>query len=94
MMFVVVSRTALGTMPFMLALFALLYLQCANRYFGLCVAAGLAAVVWNVSPAVARDGRKVRFRLPAHQDSEQPTRRSGSRLEFWQKSLGFLPRPR
>ncbi len=43
MMFVVVSRTALVTMPIMLAVFALLHLKCADRYHAFCVAAVLAA---------------------------------------------------
>jgi O-antigen ligase len=50
MMFVVVSRTALVTMPIMLAVFALLHLRLRTAIAALCVAALLAALVWNLSP--------------------------------------------
>src|SRR6202158_3860348 len=50
MMFVVISRTALVTMPVMLAVFALMHLRLRTAIATLCAAALLAAAVWSVSP--------------------------------------------
>jgi O-antigen ligase len=89
MMFVVVSRTALATLPFLLALFALLYLQCRTVIIALCVAAGLAAVVWNASPTLRATASKFVSDYQHTRIQNNPSG-LGSRLEFWQKSLEFL----
>src|SRR5258705_7068402 len=86
MMFVVVSRTALVTLPILLALFALLYLQCRTVIIGLCVVAGLAAVVWNTSPTLRATASKFVSDYQHTRIQNIPTG-LGSRLEFWQKSL-------
>jgi hypothetical protein len=49
MMFVVISRTALVTMPIMLAVFALLHLKLRTTLVAFCAAALLAAAVWYAS---------------------------------------------
>ena len=58
MMFVVISRTALVTMPVMLAIFALLHLRLRTAIAALCAVALLAAVVWNISPQLRATGPK------------------------------------
>src|SRR3984893_17784836 len=52
MMFVVVSRTALVTMPIMLAVFAVLHLKWRTNLIALCAAVLLMAVAWNASPSL------------------------------------------
>jgi O-antigen ligase len=87
MMFVVVSRTALVTMPIMLAIFALLHLRSA--IVAVCIAALLAAVVWNVSPSLRATVSKFFTDFQYTNIDNVPTG-IGSRLEFWRKSLGFF----
>jgi O-antigen ligase len=89
MMFVVVSRTALATMPILLTLFALLYLQCRTVLVALCAAVLLGAVVWNVSPALRATATKF---VTDYQHTRVQNNVSGlgSRLEYWEKSLDFF----
>lgn len=89
MMFVVISRTALVTMPIMLAVFVLVHLRLRTAIAVLCAAALLAAVVWNVSPHLR--GTVEKF-VVDYQQSEVQGNVSGtfSRLEFWRKSLRFF----
>ena len=72
MMFVVVSRTALAILPVLLALFALLYLQCRTVHCRVvrcrrCGGDGLERI-----SDLARDGLKICFRLREHKHTEQP----------------------
>jgi O-antigen ligase len=89
MIFVVISRTALVTMPIMLAVFALMHLRLRTALAALCVAALLAAVLWNVSPqlraTVAKFGTD--YRETTIQNNESGM---GSRLLYWEKSLKFF----
>jgi O-antigen ligase len=89
MMFVVISRTALVTMPIMLAVFALLHLRWRTAIVTLCAAALLAAVVWNVSPHLRATVSKffTDYQYTAIQNNESGI---GSRLLYWQKSLRFF----
>ena len=89
MMFVVVSRTALVTMPIMLAVFALLHLRLRTAVVALCAAALLGAVVWNVSPQLHATVSKffTDYEHTAIQNNESGI---GSRLLYWQKSLRFF----
>ena len=89
MMFVVVSRTALVTLPILLVVFALLHL----RWRAALLAAGamglLAASLWAVSPHLRATVAKF------HGDYEMSVEERrvsgmGSRLEYWRKSLGFV----
>jgi O-antigen ligase len=89
MMFVVVSRTALAILPILLALFALLYLQCRTVIIAVCVAAGLAAVVWNASPTLRATASKFVSDYQHTRIQNNPSG-LGSRLEFWYKSLEFV----
>ncbi len=89
MMFVVISRTALVTMPIMLAVFALLHLRLRTAIVALCAAVLLAALVWNASPHLR--GTVGKF-FADYQESNLYGNISGmgSRLEFWKKSLRFF----
>ena len=89
MMFVVVSRTALVTLPIMLAAFALLHLRLRAAIVALCAAALLAAVVWNVSPQLRATVSKF-FTDYGYTAVQENVTGMGSRLIFWQKSLGFF----
>jgi O-antigen ligase len=89
LMFVVISRTALVTMPVMLAVFALLHLRLRTAIAALCAAALLAAVVWNVSPQLRSTIAKffTDYQHTAIQNNESGM---GSRLIYWRKSLQFF----
>jgi O-antigen ligase len=89
MMFVVTSRTALVTMPVMLAIFALLHLRWRVAVATLCAGALLVAAVWFASATLRATVGK--FVADYHQ-SEQLDNISGigSRLEYWRKSLSFI----
>jgi len=89
MAFVIVSRTALVTMPIMLAVFALLHLKGRSIlliFGGLVV---LSLLAWQASPQLREtvDSFTSQYRL--YEDSGASTS-VGLRLEFWRKSLGFF----
>lgn len=89
MMFVVVSRTALVTLPVLLAVFALLHL----RWRTALLAGGgmmLALVaLWFVSPHLRATVAKFQGDYEMSVQEKQVSG-MGSRLEYWQKSLGFI----
>jgi O-antigen ligase len=89
MVFVVISRTALVTMPVMAAVFALLHLRPRTAIAALCAAALLAAAVWSVSPRLQATVAKFSadYRMTAIENSESGI---GSRLLYWQRSLQFI----
>jgi len=89
MLFVVVSRTALVTMPIMLAVFALLHLRWRVAVATLVAAALVAAAVWYASPSLRATFNKF---LEDYQQSEVQNNPSGmgSRVEYWRKSLRFI----
>lgn len=89
MMFVVVSRTALVTLPVLVVVFALLHLR---RRTALLAASGMmliAVALWAVSPhlraTVAKFGDDYETSVQDKQISGM-----GSRLEYWRKSLRFI----
>jgi O-antigen ligase len=88
MMFVVISRTALVTMPVMLAVFGLLYLKPRTVLIASCAAALLAAVAWNTSPSLRATVAK--FVVDFQETKINHLTGIGSRLEYWQKSLRFI----
>lgn len=89
MTFVVVSRTALVTMPIMLAVFTLLHLRLRTAIAVLCAAALLAAAAWNVSPHLEATVSKF-FSDYQHTAIQNNVSGIGSRLLYWQKSLRFF----
>jgi O-antigen ligase len=89
MMFVIVSRTALVTMPVMLAVFALLHLNWRSVVIILCVATVFGGLAWATSPHLRRTTETVLTDYQLYKERNIPTS-IGLRLEFWQKSLRFL----
>jgi len=89
MAFVVVSRTALVTMPIMLAVFGLLHLRWRTNLMILCSAAAIAVIAWAASPQL--QWKVTTFAQDYRLYREQGLSTSiGERLEFWRKSLRFF----
>ncbi|KYG98597.1 O-antigen ligase family protein [Bradyrhizobium sp. DOA1] len=89
MAFVVVSRTALVTIPIMFGVFALLHLKWRSIPI---VAAALivgAVLAWQASPHLGRTADRFKSDYTAYMERGEPTS-MGLRLEFWRKSLGFF----
>jgi O-antigen ligase len=89
MVFVVVSRTALVTMPIMLAVFALLHLRLRVAIATLCAVALLAAAAWYASPHLRTTVDKF-FTDYDHTAIQNNESGIGSRLVYWKKSLNFF----
>ncbi|HEX7881964.1 MAG TPA: O-antigen ligase family protein [Afipia sp.] len=89
MAFVVVSRTALVTVPIMLAAFGLLHLRGRSVIVILCAFAALAAISWYASPQLRWTAEKFTREYELYKQQNAPTS-IGLRLEFWKKSLGFF----
>jgi hypothetical protein len=89
MAFVVVSRTALVTMPIMLAVFALLHLK--GRSIAM-IAAGvivLAALAWTASPQLRLTIGSFATQYQSYSENNAASS-MGMRIEFWKKSLRFF----
>jgi O-antigen ligase len=89
MAFVVVSRTALVTMPILLAVFALLHLKRRSIIIILSLTAILAGLAWETSPRLRKIGDSFSSDYHLYEEENKPTS-LGLRLEFWQKSLRFF----
>jgi hypothetical protein len=89
MMFVIVSRTALVTMPIMLAVFALLHLKWRTVVIVLCIATVFAGLAWATSSQLRRTTETLLRDYQLYKERNIPTS-IGLRLEFWQKSLRFF----
>jgi O-antigen ligase len=89
MAFVVVSRTALVTMPVLLVVFALLHLKWRSVVVILGITAILAGVAWETSPRLRKIGGTFSRDYHLYKEQNVPTS-LGLRLEFWQKSLRFF----
>jgi O-antigen ligase len=89
MAFVAVSRTALVTMPILLAVFALLHLKWRTNLIIFGVAIVLAALAWATSPQLRWKIMTFQRDYVLYVEYNQPTA-LGLRLEFWRKSLGFF----
>jgi O-antigen ligase len=89
MLFVVVSRTELVTMPVLLAVFALLHLKWRSTVVILCAITALTGLAWAVSPQLQTTTASFWSQYQIYR--EQHIRTSvGLRLEFWEKSLRFF----
>jgi O-antigen ligase len=89
MAFVIVSRTAMVTIPIMLAVFALLHLKWRTSlliFGGLAVMAGLA---FATSPPLQRTTDAFVSDYLRYKNENLPTS-VGLRLEYWRKSLSFF----
>jgi O-antigen ligase len=89
MALVIVSRTALVTMPLMLAVFAALHLRWRSNVVILCMTILLAGLAWVASPQLRWTAASFVRDYQVYKELDQPTS-IGSRLEFWQKSLRFF----
>jgi O-antigen ligase len=89
MAFVIVSRTALVTIPIMLAVFALLHLRWQTTLMILCIAVIAGLIAWAASPLLQARISSIghEYRLYRY---EGATTSVGERLEFWRKSLRFF----
>ena len=89
MVFIVVSRTAIVTMPIMLAVFALLHLRRRTSLIIIGVMVAFVGVLWFTSTDL-RWGPKRIVRDYQLYKTENSVTSVGLRLEFWQKSLRFI----
>jgi len=89
MAFVIVSRTALVTIPIMLAVFALLHLRWQTTLMILCAAVVAGLVAWAASPLLQEKISSIDLEYRLYED-QGATTSVGERLEFWRKSLRFF----
>jgi O-antigen ligase len=89
MAFVIVSRTALVTMPIMLAAFALLHLKWRTNVIIFCAAVLLSGLAWAGSPQLQRTTTTFLRDYQLYKTDNVATS-IGIRLEFWRKSLRFI----
>lgn len=89
MAFVVISRTALVTVPIMLAVFGLLHLKWRSVLIIFAALAALAAVTWKTSSTLHNTIETFSVQYELYRDKGIPTS-IGLRLEFWRKSLAFF----
>jgi len=89
MTFVAVSRTALVTMPVMLAVFALLHLRWRTNLAIFVAAIVLAGLAWTILPKVKGTTETFVRDYYLYKELDEPTS-IGNRLEFWKKSLWFF----
>ncbi len=89
MTFVIVSRTALVTMPIMLAVFGLTHLTKRTNLAILGVAIVVAGVAWIASPQLEHTVSTFQRDYRLYEDNGTSTS-IGERLEYWQKSLRFF----
>lgn len=89
MLLVTVSRTALVTMPIMLAIFAALHLRWKTSFMILSGIFLLALVAWTVSPSFRANTERFTSDYQMYKQSNQATS-IGLRIEFWTKSLRFF----
>ncbi|HXI08773.1 MAG TPA: O-antigen ligase family protein [Bradyrhizobium sp.] len=89
MAFVVVSRTALLTLPVMLAVFAMMHLRWRINILLLAAAIVLGALAWTLSPQLQATTDRFMRDYRIYKELNQPTS-IGLRLEYWEKSLRFF----
>lgn len=89
MAFVVISRTALVTIPIMLAVFGLLHLKWRSVLIIFAALAALAALTWQTSSTLHNTIETFSVQYELYKDKGIPTS-IGLRLEFWRKSLAFF----
>ena len=89
MAFVVISRTALVTVPIMLAVFGLLHLKWRSILIILAALVALSALAWKTSTKLHTTIETFSTQYELYRDRGIPTS-IGLRLEFWRKSLGFF----
>jgi len=89
MVFVIVSRTALVTIPVMLAAFAVLHLRWRTSVIIFAATIVLAGFAWLASPPLQDKIDSIGRQYQLYQEQGSVTS-VGERLEFWRKSLRFF----
>jgi O-antigen ligase len=89
MAFVVVSRTALVTVPIMLAVFALLHLRWRSIAIIFAVLIAGAAIAWQASPQLRKTADTFSRDYRLYMQEGVPTS-MGERLEYWRHSIQFF----
>ena len=89
MIFVVVSRTALVTLPILMVLFALLHLRLRAALLAAGAMGLLAVLLFGMSPHLRTTIAKFRADYEMSVQDSQVSG-MGSRLEYWRKSLRFV----
>jgi O-antigen ligase len=89
MIFVIVSRTALVTLPIMFAVFAAMHLRLRTNVilFGGFIALG--AIAWLASPQLKATTDRFAREYRTYKEFNQATS-TGLRLQYWEKSLRFF----
>lgn len=87
--FVVVSRTALVTMPILVGVFGLLHLRWRTNLMIVTAAAIFALVAWVASPSLQWTVETFTRDYQLYKEYGAPTS-TGERLEYWRKSLQFF----
>lgn len=88
MVFVIASRTALATMPLLLAVFAVRYLPWRGILV-LGIVGVLAGAAWAMAPRMCRTVETISRDIALYQQDSEPTS-AGLRVEYWSKSLRFI----
>jgi O-antigen ligase len=88
MAFVIVSRTALVTMPITLAVFGLLHLRWRANLSIFCAALVLAGVAFLASPQLEWTVKTISRDYQLYRDAGVPTS-IGERLEYWRNAVKF-----
>jgi O-antigen ligase len=89
MAFVIVSRTALVTIPILLAVFALLHLRWRSIAIIGCAGVILGGLAWVASPQLRTTVGTFERDYRLYKEQNIPTS-MGLRIEFWRKSLQFF----
>ena len=89
MAFVIVSRTALVTMPVTVAVFGLVHLKWRTNLMILAAVAVVGAAAWVASPQLESTVATFAREYREYKETGRSTS-IGQRLEFWQKSLRFV----
>ncbi|MGB3271430.1 MAG: O-antigen ligase family protein [Xanthobacteraceae bacterium] len=89
MMFVVVARTALITLPVLLGVLFLLYLKPRALLLAAVATVAAVALLWATSPNFRSQLTRIASEAAEYRTSETVTS-AGLRLEYWRKSLRFF----
>jgi O-antigen ligase len=89
MTFVIVSRTALVTMPIMVAVFGLLHLRVRTNLMILAATLAVAAAAWILSPQLEVTIKRFSVEYQQYKETGRPTS-IGERIEYWTNALKFF----
>jgi O-antigen ligase len=89
MTFVIVSRTALVTMPIMVAVFGLLHLRLRTNLMILAATLAVAAAAWVLSPQLEVTIKRFSVEYQQYKETGRPTS-IGERIEYWTNALQFF----